>query len=247
MIDLTTIELWTLENVVIERAANEIRVHLRSWRVDNTSPYTRTDVYTGDEDTNIYRGFYGKRFASGAGLQLAGQQFSTRSARLGGGGDALSFMARFGIARRLWSVDALAERRNATRVLQPIFGQEGLSLPPFEGTQTLAYMRAGLGNPAGGPWVQAVAANMRLAEKTSHVTAETAVTSRIRPDTSDTTTRRIQYVLLGGITRGPLRLTVADHLRAFEGTTSNTPSARLEIGGRVGIVGLFAESKRFDA
>jgi hypothetical protein len=240
MLDLTTVELWTLENVSIERFANELRVHLRSWRVERTDPYTRTDVYTGDEDTNIYRGFYGKRFDSGFGLQAGGQQYSTRSARLGGGGDAFSFMGRVGIAKRMWSVDAFAERRNAARVIQPTFGQ-GLSLPPFEGTNTLAYVRAAYGDPAGGPWFQAIAANMQLAEKTPHVTAADAFSRKIRPDTSDTTTKRIQYALSAGIAQGIVRASITDRIRAFAGDVSHAPSARLEFGGLRGIVGLFAE------
>ncbi|MGH9419395.1 MAG: TonB-dependent receptor plug domain-containing protein, partial [Thermoanaerobaculia bacterium] len=71
-LDLNTVQLWTLESVSIERFANEIRVNLRSWQVQNTDPYTRVDILTGDENTNAYRGYYGKRFFNGAGLQLAG-------------------------------------------------------------------------------------------------------------------------------------------------------------------------------
>jgi hypothetical protein len=240
VLDLTTVELWTLENVSIERAADELRVHLRTWRVDNTNSYTRTDVYTGDEDTNIYRGYYGKRFDSGGALQLAGQQFNTRSPRLGGGGDALSFIARVGIARRLWSIDVFGQRRNAARVLQPTFGS-GLSLAPFEGTQTLGYVRAGLGNPAGGPWLQAIASHTRLAEKTSHVTASDALARLIRPDTSDTTTKRIQYLLAAGIAKGPLRTSVTDRVRAFEGEVTHSPSGRVELGGSYGTLAFYAE------
>jgi hypothetical protein len=240
MLDLTTVELWTLESVQIERFANELRVHLRSWRVDTTDPSTRTDVYTGDEDTNIYRGFYGKRFNNGAGLQLAGQQFSTRSARFGGGGDALSFLARAGIAKKMWSIDAFAERRNASRVIQPTFGS-GLSLPPFEGTATLAYIRGGLGNPEGGPWLQAIASSMRLAETSQHITEADAFTRRIRADTTDTTKKRLQYLITGGVARGPLRTSLSDRIRAFDGAVSHTPSARFELNGRIGVIDLYAE------
>ena len=240
MLDLTTIDLWTLENVAIERFASEVRVHLRSWRVDRTSPYTRTDVYTGDEDTNIYRGFYGKRFGSGAGLQLGGQQFSTRSARLGGGGDALTFMARAGIARRSWSVDAYAVRRNAARVVQPTFGN-GLSLPEFTGTHTLAYLRAAMGNQASGPWGQLMASNMNLHETTDHVDAGTALGLPVRPDTADSTIKRIQYLAIAGMTRGIFRGSVADRVRAYKGDVYHSPEARLEVGGRIATVDLFAQ------
>jgi hypothetical protein len=240
MLDLTTIDLWSLESVQVERFANETRVHVRSWRVDNTDPYTRTDVYTGDEDTNIYRGFYGKRWDSGAGLQLGGQDFGTRSARLGGGGDALSFMGRFGIAKKMWSIDAFGFRRNASRSLQPTFGT-GLSLPPFEGTHTLAYLRAGIGNQNGGAWAQATASFMQLAETSPHNDVAAALSKRIIPDTTDTTTKRAQYIVAAGYAKGLIRASAQDRVRAYDGSISHTPSARLEIGGEKGIVSLYGE------
>ncbi|MEO8576707.1 MAG: Plug domain-containing protein [Gemmatimonadales bacterium] len=240
LLDLTTIDLAFLEHVMIERFANELRVHVRSWRVDRTDPSTRTDIYTGDEDTNIYRGFYGKRFSNGAGLQLGGQQYNTRSARLGGGGDALSFMGRFGIARRMWSIDAFGTRRNGSRVLQPTFGS-GLSLPPFAGTHTLAYVRAAVGDQAGGPWAEVIASYMRLGETSQHFTAAEAASRKILPDTTDTTTHRAQYVASLGYARGPLRLSVADRIRAFDGDIKHAPYARLEVANKIGLVGFYGE------
>jgi hypothetical protein len=239
LLDLTTIDLFTLENVVIERFGHEIRVHLRSWRVDKTSPYTRTDIYTGDDDTNIYRGFYGKRFDSGAGLQLAGQQWNSRSNRFGGGGDALSFMGRVGIAKKSWSADAYAVRRNASRVTQPTFGS-GLSLPPFEGTHTLAYVRAAVGNVTSGPWFQAIASSMRLAE-TSDASASA---TQIRPDTADSTTKRIQYLATAGITSGIFKGSVSDRIRAYKGDVYHSPEARIEASGRYATVDLFGQKDK---
>jgi hypothetical protein len=204
---------------------------------------TRTDVYTGDEDTNIYRGFYGKRFQNGAGLQLGGQQFSTRSARLAGGGDALSFMGRFGIAKKMWSADAFAVRRSASRVIQPTFG-DGLSLPPYDGTHTLAYVRAAIGRQTGGPWFEALAANMRFSEKSTHFNGAEAISKRIRADTTDTTTKRIQYSLSAGIAEGPLRASVTDRIRAFEGDVTHSPSVRLEASSRLATIGLYGEKTR---
>lgn len=234
MLDLTTIDIWALENVRIERFANEITLHLRSWRVERTEPYTRTDIYTGDENTNIYRGFYGKRFGNGVGLQVGGQQFSTRARRLGGGGDALSFMGRFGIARRLWSVDAFATRRDASRSLQPTFG-DGLSIPQFTGTHRLAYVRAAAGNPAGGPWAELIASQSRLAESSA----------RIAADTADSTTRRSQYLASAGIARGALRASVADRIRSIEGDVHHSPHVRLDLARAIGSLSLFGERDGF--
>jgi len=90
VIDLSTIQIWTLEHLSIERSASEVRIYMRTWRVDNTDPSTRVDVATGNEDTNLYRGFYGKRYNNGGVLQLAGQQYGVASTRNAGSGDALS-------------------------------------------------------------------------------------------------------------------------------------------------------------
>ena len=246
LLDLNTIEIWALESVQMERFANELKIHLRTWRVERTEPYTRTDVFTGDEDTNIYRGFYGKRFGSGFGLQLAGQQYSTRAARLGGGGDALSFMGRIGIARRIWSIDAFALRRGSSRALQPTFSTtDGLSIPEYDGNHNLMYVRAGLGNPAGGPWAQLVASHMRFSDRSPHITPAEAINSRLVADTTDTTTSRFQYIAAAGINRGALRVSVQDRLRAYEGETYHTPAARLSIAGRIGVANLYAESNQY--
>jgi len=240
MLDLNTVQLWTLENVSIERFANELRVHLRSWRADRTDPYTRIDILTGDENTNAYRGYYGKRFDNGAGLQVAGQQYSTRSVRLGGGGDALSFMIRTGIARKSWSIDAFELRTNASRVLQPTFGN-GLSLPPFQGVYDLGYVRAGVGDADGGPWLQLIASTMQLAESSPKHDASSAATLHILADTADTTTNRHQFVVAGGYFRGPLRFSATDRIRAFNGSVYHSPSGRFEFGNTVGIVELYGE------
>ncbi|HXN75409.1 MAG TPA: Plug domain-containing protein, partial [Gemmatimonadaceae bacterium] len=65
ILDLSSVPLWSLEHLSIERSAGELRIYMRTWRVDNTDPYTRVDMATGNEDTNLYRGFYGKRFDNG--------------------------------------------------------------------------------------------------------------------------------------------------------------------------------------
>ncbi|HEU4748314.1 MAG TPA: Plug domain-containing protein, partial [Gemmatimonadaceae bacterium] len=118
ILDLSTVQLWTLEHISIERSASEARVFLRSWRVDNTTPYTRVDVATGNEETNLYRGYYGKRFGRGELLQLAGQQFGVRSSRFAGSGDALSILARAGVGKNNWSMDGFVNRTHPTRGIQ---------------------------------------------------------------------------------------------------------------------------------
>jgi len=93
ILDLSTVQLWSLEHLSIERSASELRIYMRSWRADNTDPYTRVDIATGNEDTNLYRAFYGKRYDNGGILQFGGQQFGVQSPRFSGSGDALSLPA----------------------------------------------------------------------------------------------------------------------------------------------------------
>jgi hypothetical protein len=240
LLDLNTVQLWTLETVTVERLGGELRVHVRSWQVERTSPYTRTDIATGDEQTNIYRGYYGKRFRNGGGLQLAGEQHSTTSNRFGGGGDALSFVARVGLARPMWSVDGFANRTQTTRVIQPTFGA-GLSLPGFGATQSLAYLRAAIGKPGDGPWLEAIASSLRLEENSNHVAASTSASLRVIADTTDTTSSLRQYVLSAGFARGPVRISATDRIRTADGSTTHAPSGRIELDSRYALVSAYAE------
>lgn len=244
VLDLNLVQIWTLEHVSIERFANELRVYLRSWQVERTSPYTRTDVSTGDEDTNLYRGFYGRRFFNGAALQAAGQQYSTTAARLGGGGDALSFLVRTGIAMPSWSVDAFVSRTRQTRVLQPTLG-EALALPDFSAQSNFAYLRGGIGKPGMGPWLQVVASTMRLAETSRRTSPADALTRGVVADTADTTTSRNQYLLAAGFSRGVLEASVHNRVRTLPGESFHSPGGRLELRNAIGLVTLSAERDGF--
>ncbi|HEX9248708.1 MAG TPA: Plug domain-containing protein, partial [Gemmatimonadaceae bacterium] len=141
VLDLSTVQLWSLEHLSIERSASELRIYMRSWRVDNTDPYTRVDIATGNEDTNLYRGFYGKRFDNGGVLQFAGQQYGVASPRFSGSGDALSLLGRVGIAKKGWSLDAFVLRHHATRDIERVAIGHPPVLP-LDATNTDAYIRA---------------------------------------------------------------------------------------------------------
>lgn len=244
LLDLNTVQLWTLENVTVERLGGELRVHLRSWQVNRRVPSTRVDVSTGDEDTNIYRGFYGKRFDNGAGLQFAGQQFNTTSARFGGGGDGLSVLARVGTGGRMWSVDGFANRTQYGRVRQPTFGS-GLAIPAYSATQSLAYARVAIGKLGDGPWFEAIASNRRLNEDSKHVLPGSAPGLRVIADTVDTVTSMRQYVVSGGFTRGPLEFAAVDRIRNIGGSTTNSPSGRFQFDSRFTFVEVSAEHDGF--
>ena len=244
LIDLNTIQLWTLERVSVERLGGEIRVYLRTWQADRTLPATRVDVSTGDDNTNIYRGFYGKRFSNGAGLQFAGQQFSTTSARFGGGGDGLSVLARIGTGGKSWSVDAFANRTQSTRVVQPTFGN-GLAIPTYSGTTNFGYARVALGNLSEGPWIEAIASARKLSEDTKHVSPSAATSPRVIPDTVDTATSIAQYVVAAGLRRGPFELVATERIRSRAGSTTQAPSGRFQFDSRYGFVEVSAEHDDF--
>ena len=108
-------------------------------------------------------------------------------------------------------------------------------------TYDLGYLRAGLGNAEAGPWMQVIASTMQLAESSPRNNAASAATLRIIPDTTDTTTRRRQFVVAGGLVRGPLRISASDRIRTFQGATYHTPDARLEFGNAIALVSLFGQ------
>jgi hypothetical protein len=241
LVDLSTVGLWTLEHLSIERSANELRLYMRSWRVDNTDPYTRVDIATGNEDTNLYRGFYGKRFDNGGVLQFAGQQYGVRSPRFAGSGDGLSLVSRIGIARKRWSIDAFVNRNHATRDIQrPPAGR-----PPvlsLDATHTTGYLRAAVGGVNSGPWVQAMVASLGFKGTTG---PDRSVSATSQPDTTERRHSETQYNLSAGITWGPARLEVQDRLRALSGETYNSVSGRLDLAARFGVLSGFVEHDGF--
>ncbi len=238
--DLAAIQIWTLEEVAVERAAGEIRVHMRSWRVDRTAPYTRTDVVTGSEETDIYRGFYGKRYNGGQALQLAAQQSSTQNRRFGGGGGGLSLFGRVGIGRRLWSVDATANRTHLGRDPQDAF-VAGQGIPPYDAMHTVAYVRGSLGAVGSGPWLELIAASHEIKESSPAPTAEQIQTRGFVADSADTTRSRTQLVATAGFNRWGASITLTERLRRYGGQAFNAFSGRAEIDTRLLAAGVFAE------
>ena len=156
LVDLAEIQLWTLEEVLVERGADELRVHLRSWRVERTTTASRTDVFTGDEDMNLYRGFLGRRFGHGEAVQAGFQQYGT-SGVPSGGGDELALIARLGWAGRGVSVDGFGIRARRQRNVQR--RGDDYAIPRVNSIRRDAYGRIGLGDPDRGGWAQVVLAS----------------------------------------------------------------------------------------
>jgi hypothetical protein len=241
VLDLSTVQLWSLEHLSIERSASELRIYMRTWRVDNTDPYTRVDIATGNEDTNLYRGFYGKRFDNGGVLQFAGQQYGVASPRFAGSGDALSLMSRVGIAKKGWSLDAFVLRDNATRDIE----RAAVGFPPIlslDATNTDAYLRAAVGQVGSGPWAQLTVASLAFKGTTG---PDRSVTATALSDTLERRLSETQYNVSAGYTLGPARFEVEDRLRALGGTTYNGTSGRLDLVTPIGVVNGFAEHDGF--
>ena len=245
--DLSQVQLWTLEELRIERGATEVRVYMRSWRVDRTTPYSRTDVGTGDQQTNLYRGFFGRRFRPGYGFQLGAQQYGTTPPlRNSPSSDQLSVLGRIGWARAGWSVDAFALRTSRNRgLIRPQSlrnATEGFdSIPSLTSARVDAYVRGAYGDPDRGPWIQAIAGALdyRIENKPRSSSAEDTLT--------DTTRFRAQYVLAGGFTRGGLRVDAAERLRVSDGHRLATTSGRAELVTGPLAISAFAEGRGPDS
>jgi hypothetical protein len=244
VLDLTQVQLWVLEELRIERGATEVRVYGRTWRVDRTTPYTRTDISTGDQQTNMYRGFFGRRWKHGEGVQAAAQQYGTTPPLRGSpSSDATTLMGRMGWSAKGWSFDGFVLRNNRNR--GTIFPQSlrGVTfqdtLPALQSSRTDAYLRAGYGDPERGPWFQAIAGSVGY--DIQHSTSSAFGSSTADTTKHDTTLFRAQYVLTGGLTLGGLRLDAAERLRLGDGGRLWTPSGRAEFVSGPLAVSAFAE------
>lgn len=222
-LDLAALPLQGFESVTAERVAGELRVHVRSWQVRNTTPYTRVDIGTGSEAYTLYRGYYGKRFHNGFGVQLVAQQFNVSNGITRGDGESFGGMARIGWARGQWSVDGVgfSNGRDRARTRRYVRASPNESaIARFEGSERLGYLRLGYRNPdSAGVWVQAIAASQ------SYLESDSLASSATVPD-SDTLRSQSQYVLTGGLTLGQLRLSGSGRYRMRAGEGTLAPSLR---------------------
>jgi hypothetical protein len=218
--DLAQISVWELEEVIAEATPAELRVHLRTWRVARTTPETRVDVLTGDAQTNLYRGFFGRRFQSGLGMQFGFEQVGTQQRNRGGDGDGLSLFARLGWASGDWSVDLTALRTRRSRNATPASEVTG-ELPPFVGQQLTPYIRIGFRNPESSAiWAQLIATRDAFQEKSPFTLSGTAA------DSADTTVVRPQYVAAAGVRIAGIQLSATARMRHIEKEDYLSPSVR---------------------
>lgn len=247
VVDLTQVNIWAAEDVVLEQAPQEIRVYIRTWRVRLTTAETRTDASTGDQQTNLYRGFFGRRYNGGGNLQFGAQQYGTTPPSiLGNSTDQIGLMARVGWANRWLSVDAFAttNSRHRGEIFGAIVnGQQLDTLPTLESTRTDAYLRLGHGDPdTSFVWGQAmgVVSSYRYTGIRNPliipVTHDDSILAQI---SLDTTISRAQYVATFGANRGPLRLSASERVYIGSGRPSRHPpyaraSACVPLSSRAG-------------
>lgn len=242
--DLSTVPIWTLEKLTLARSADGLRVDLRTWEYNGTAPYTRIDALTGDLNTNLYRGFYGKRFYNGAGLQVALQQYGVTDNRNGGGGQQFTGFIRYGIARSAWSIDATAIRSNNTRITTARFGP-GIGLPGYRAATTLGYLRAAVGREGSGPFVQLVASTEILKENSSHLDSVTARSFGFAPDTADSLASVAQYVATAGFDAAGGRLRLIERYRRRLGQGYSSPSATFDLTRNIFSASVMAERDEY--
>jgi hypothetical protein len=255
VVDLTQVNIWGAEDVVLEQAPQEIRVYIRTWRVRSTTAVTRTDASTGDQQTNLYRGYYGRRFGSGVALQFGAQQFGTTPPSLfGNSSDQLGLMGRVGWANRRFSADAFVNTTSRHR--GDIFfnvdrGVQFDTLPTLESTRTDAYVRLGSGDPDTSLfWGQAMAvgSSYRYTGIRNPVIVPTTPAESLLAQVSlDTTISRVQYVGTLGFNKGPFKLSAAERMYIGAGHTISAPSARASFGTRWLVVTARGEANGVDS
>ena len=259
ILDLSEINLWSADDVLVEVTADEVRIHIRSWRVRGTTPVTRTDVATGDQQTNLYRGFYGQRFNDGAAIQFGAQQYGTTPPNVfGSSSDQLGLIARIGWANPAWSVDAFAMRTSRHRgviIADNFFGNPlnltlADSILSHDSQRTDAYFRVAHGDPdTSAIWGQVMAVAQRFTYDGVRTILNplTHADSLIAFGSLDTSVARGQYIASLGTVRGPLRVSASERLWSGGGRNISSPSVRASFTiGRLAISG-YGEGRDADS
>ena len=232
-VDGSQVALFPLEALCIERGARELRVFMRTWRVNNTTPNTRTDVSTGDQATNLYRGFFGKRYNGGEALQFAAQQYGTTPSRASASSDQIGIFARLGWAQGKWSADGSGVRISRHRGTVEatdfrVFGLGGLrdSILGVESSLTEAYLRASYGDPEQGLWAQTLVGMQHY--HFTGVKRDSTAADTLPIPSADTGRFHGQDMITGGVSGFGFRLSAAAraHILSGQGRTVFVPSAR---------------------
>ena len=255
VLDLDDVPLWALDDMIVERAAGEVRVWLRSWSVRSETPYTRADIFTGDRNTNAFRGLFARRYHNGAILQIGAQQLATQTgqvsafstagtSRRAGDGSQQLFNLRLGWSRGALSVDAYGTSSTRDRDAQT--SRKGfVSLPAFKGTRRDGYVRVGYGDTLQGLWVQSIVGVVRT--RLDGIRDSAATTDTSKAVRSDTIAARTQQIVGVGYRARLFDVSVTDRARPLQGTLVHAPAARVRAGRSGWTLGAFAERGGLDS
>ncbi len=257
-LDLTDVPIWTLDRLVIERAAGEVRVWMQSWSTDKTTPYTRADIFTGDLNTNGFRALFARRYRNGLILQFGGQQAATQTGRVSqfavggtetGRGDGSHQMVnvRLGWARGRLSVDAYANGSSRDRDPQTARTAEFTSLPAFKGSRREGYLRVGYGDTLRGFWSHAMVNVLRTRLEGIRGTALATDTTSADSASADTVAGRTQQILAVGYRTSLWQISAVDRVRPINGTIYHAPALRGQFGTARYSVGGYAEHNAADS
>jgi hypothetical protein len=244
-LDLAELQLWSLEQVTIERGADELRVYCRSWTVTRTTTSTRIDVLDGDQRTHLYRAFFGKRYKHGEVLQVGGQNYGTSSDHGVGGGNELALFGRLGWANKDWSFDGYLMQADRDRDLRDQdLGNTQLepAIPEQKRTRADMYLRAARGDPDSGVWAQAMVAHSNFTEKSAF-----SALAGLPVDSADTTRTSTQYILTGGLTRWGLRLSGIERYHKLQTGSVSATELRASFEHRLLALSLYAERRGADS
>lgn len=252
ILDLSEVHLWTLDEIVIERSASEVRVWCRTATVNRTTPYTRTDVFTGDLNTNGFRGLFAKRFMNGATLQVNGQQFATQQGRQSlfntqkavgkGDGANQTLTVRTGWARRGFSADVYGLVTTRDRDEQAARNDSNPPVVAYKIARREGYVRFGYGDTAQGFWSQAILSSLRTRLEGIRSAADTDTTHH-----SDTTRSREQKLFAVGYRTKSMQFSFTERMRTFGGKSYNSPAVRYGFSSNRLSVGAYAESMPLDS
>src|SRR5262245_56592689 len=252
VLDLSQINMWSSEDAAIEQTPEEIRVYLRSWRARITTPVTRTDVATGDQQTNLYRGFFARRFDNGLALQAGAQQYGTTPPNVfGNSSDQLGLVGRVGWSGKKWSLDGFFSR--ASRHRGVILSQPSLdSIPSVESARTDMYVRIGYGDPDSSRfWAQGLATASRYSydgQRTfSFANPINAAESTFTFSSLDPSEYSSQYIANLGTVAGPLRASIGARMFGGGGQNLVTPNLRVSLSLPGVVFSGFAETKSYDS
>lgn len=239
--------LHALEEVRIETGAEEVRVYARTWRVDRTVPYTRADIGTGDQDANLFRAYFGRRYDHGEAFQVAADYTNMQPDRALPSSDALNLMGRLGLTHGAWSADAFIERSRKNRAPWRGTGDEDERTDVIAGIETkrtTAYVRLGNGDPDRGRWLQLMASSHDYhGQPRSTTSVSTGTDSTIAG--ADSSSYESQYLVTGGVTRGALQLSGAERVRVGGNRTSHVMSGRASASAGPLAFSLFGEGKSY--